>query len=116
MPNFKQSLDAWQTGAFEVCLKNEIRCLGAGTLPLHQGTTHGGQVDDSDVDVLVLRSSADDTTLYAEVGVFFHEIVGGCSCGDEPMAINAYCVIQVGIDKATAEVKFSPQEELEHHG
>ena len=39
----------------------------------------------------------------AKVGVFFSEIVGGCSCGDDPITVNAYCEILVSIDKKTAQ-------------
>jgi hypothetical protein len=39
------------------------------------------------------------------VGVFFREIVGGCSCGDEPFAADGYCEIELRIDKETAEAR-----------
>ena len=45
--------------------------------------------------------------IQAKVGVFFNEIIGGCSCGDDPLSENAYCELQVSIDKVTAEAEFS---------
>jgi hypothetical protein len=43
----------------------------------------------------------------ARVGIFFNEVVGGCSCGDDPLSVNAYCKIQVSIDRASAEAEFA---------
>ena len=43
----------------------------------------------------------------ARVGIFFNEVVGGCSCGDDPLSVNAYCQIQVSIDRASAEAEFA---------
>jgi hypothetical protein len=107
MPTLPDSLRAWQTNSFNQTLKRELRALPGGTLPLHKGTTQGGLVDDSDIAVTILRSSEDGSSIQAEIGVFFHEIVGGCSCGDDPVADNSYCELRITIDKISAEAHFS---------
>ncbi len=54
-----------------------------------------------------LKTMLDDN--YAKVGIFFGEIVHcfTCSC-DENMCDEDYCELLVTLDKATAEVTFTP--------
>lgn len=81
--------------------------LEASVLPLDKGTTQGGLVDDSNISATIINFTEEEGYIQAKVGVFFNEIIGGCSCGDDPLSENAYCEIQVSIDKATAEAEFS---------
>ena len=48
-----------------------------------------------------------DDMIEGSVGVFFTEIVINCGCGDEPMPTNAYCELQLSIDKNTVAVRFA---------
>ncbi len=106
MPRFTQTLNSWNTPHCKPILKRELEGLEAGALPLHLGTTQGGVVDDSPITVTVFGMSENGISVRASVGVFFSEIVGGCSCGDEPLAEPAYCRLLVTIDKGSAEVSF----------
>jgi hypothetical protein len=92
---------AWDTPAFQAELKRELESRAAA-LPLQQGVAHGGVADASNLAVSVFSAREDDAAIHAEVGVFFSEIVAGCSCGDDPMDLHAYCVMRVSIDKASA--------------
>jgi hypothetical protein len=103
MPRFPEALAAWRSDAFGRALKEEVESLSPGTLPLHLGATQGGFVDDSDIAATVLTSRESEGSILADVGIFFTEIVGGCSCGDEPEAVNAYCRLRILIDKSSAE-------------
>lgn len=105
MPKLPVSACAWQSGTFAQALKCEIEALGTGSLPLEQGTTQGGFVDDGNVTAVVLNVADGDQHIHSEVGVFFNEIVAGCNCGDEPESINVYCRLKLRIDKATAEAE-----------
>jgi len=107
MPIFVSSLRHFGSDSFPATLKRELETLGSGVLPLERGTTQGGRVDDSNISATIIRVGEDDQFVRALVGVFFNEIVGGCSCGDEPVAENAYCEIQVLIDKQTGEAEFA---------
>lgn len=107
MPRLVNALRDWDSDFFARTLKSEIENLPAGTMPLDQGTSQGGFVDDENIAVTVLRAKDGEDSVQADVGVFFTEVVAGCSCGDEPMAQHAYCEIRVRIDKATAETEFS---------
>ncbi len=106
MPRLPDSLRDWQTDRFVLTLKHEIGNMEAGVLPLDQGTTQGGYVDDSGMTITILHATEDDTSILARAGVFFTEIVASCGCGEEPMPTNAYCEMQIRIEKATAEACF----------
>lgn len=103
---FTKSLREWGGDGFVRTLKQEIESLPPGTLPLHDGVTQGGRVDDAALTATVLRAGDSGDLLLADVGIFFTEVVAGCSCGDEPMALNAYCELQVSIDRRTARAAF----------
>jgi len=107
-----ESMRAWGGAGFDGMLKQEIAALPAGTLPLNQGTSQGGYVEDTNIEITVLNTTADARSVQARVGVFFTEVVPSCSCGDEPLEANAYCEVQIRIDKATAEATFAVVPEL----
>jgi len=100
------SLRAWNTDAFAGTLRAEIIGLGAGVLPLQEATS-GGCVAVGDIEVTVLGCATSETEITANVGVFFAETIGGCSCGDEPATSNAYCELQVRIDRSTGLARFA---------
>ena len=102
-----QSLRDYGTEVFAQTLKQEIHNLGPGVLPLQQGVSQGGFVDDSDLTVTVSQILEDENLIHATLGIFFTEIVINCGCGADPMPQNAYCELQVAIDKKTAEAQFA---------
>ena len=65
-----------------------------------------GHADDSRITAAVLRLGENEREIQAKLGIFFAEILAGCSCGDEPQPQSAYCEIQVRNDKATGEAVF----------
>jgi hypothetical protein len=107
MPDFSQCLRARGTDRFSSELKNVLLGLAPGVLPLQQGASQGGHVDDSDLDATVLDVTDDKEVIKARVGIFFTEVIGNCACGDEPVPAQAYCVLQVNIDIATAMADFT---------
>lgn len=78
-----------------------LQGLPPGTLPLQAGCTQGGLVDDHDVATTVLAVEQSSDRVVTRVGVFFTELVGGCNCHDDPLAVNAYCMLQVTLDRAS---------------
>lgn len=93
--------------ACATALKEELTALPTGSLPLDEGTSQGGYVDDRGVVVTVLRVCGDAAAVQARIGVFFTEIIASCGCGDEPQATNAYCELEVRIDRQTAAAVFT---------
>jgi hypothetical protein len=104
MPPLTHSLRAWPSESFAQTLKNEIENLPPGVLPLADAASC--HVDDSPITATVLRVEEGEGEIRAKVGVFFAEILTGCSCGYEPEPLSAYCEIQVKIDKATGKAVF----------
>ena len=97
------SLRDWDNGEFSSSFKREIQGLPPGTLPLQSRGMQNGLVDDSDLSLILLQTMETEEMFKVRTGVFFSEVIGGCSCGDEPAAENAYCEIWVCIHKTTAE-------------
>jgi len=106
MPTLPHSLQQWQSGAFENTLKSELENAKSFSLPLEKATSQGGYIDDSDISVTVIRHKARGNSIQAKVGIFFTEIIVGCSCGDDPLPVNAYCEMLISIDRNTAEAEF----------
>jgi hypothetical protein len=101
------SLNSWGSDTFSQTLKTELEGLESGVLPLDKAALRGGAIDDSDISVTVINVSDNERFILAKVGVFFHEVSAGGACGDDPMMENAYCVLQVSIDKTTADAQFT---------
>lgn len=99
LPN---SLAAWGGETFATTLCNELLAQGEAGLPLQQGVAHGGYADGSDLHLSLLSAHADDMTIVARLSVFFTEIIINCGCGDDPVPTNAYCLMEVRIDRASA--------------
>jgi len=102
-PRFPAAAQAWPSQAFAQALTKEIEGMGLAELPLDQGASQSGYVDASNLRAMLLTSTDEGPCIRAEVGVFFSEIIAGCSCGDEPEAIAAYCRLEIHIDKASAD-------------
>lgn len=106
MPKLLNSLHAWGSDSFFQTLKNELEQLEPGVLPLNKAVLQGGYVDDSRITATVLHANEDEHAIQARVGIFFTEIVINCGCGDDPMETNAYCLLQISIDKTTGQAEF----------
>lgn len=108
MPRLTDSLHDWDTEQFPQTLKREMQALGVAQLPLIGGVSHGGVPDDKhQISVSLLSLSDQQDKIEANVGVFFTETLAGCTCGEEPISMNAYCELKVLLDKATGETEFS---------
>jgi hypothetical protein len=106
MPKLLESLRAWRSEAFAAVLKGEIEGLPPGILPLNEAAS--AFVDESSpVTVRVLAVEEAEEEIRAKIGVFFSEILTGCSCGYEPEPQSAYCEIQARLDKTTGEAGFA---------
>ena len=110
-PSLAAAVRDWGTEAFTSTLKADIEALDGACLPLYPGTQAGGHIDDSDLTVTVLSARACGPVIESRIGVFFTEVVGGCSCGDEPFTRPGYCQLRVTIDLQTARAGFEPVED-----
>jgi hypothetical protein len=103
------SLHAFGTDGFAAALQRELRALPPGRLPLAGAAVQGGHVDDATIGVSVLSAEQTADTIDVNLGVFFTEIVGGCSCGDDPYPSNGYCELRLRIDRRTGAASFTPR-------
>ena len=108
MIELHDALRAWSTPDFGPVLKRELAAIPPGVLPLQHGVSPGTHVDDSEVAVTVIRATAEAGVIRARIGVFFTEVLAGCSCGDDPAPASAYCEIEVLIDQASGAARFLP--------
>ncbi|MDH4233522.1 MAG: hypothetical protein OEV15_00090 [Gallionella sp.] len=105
MIRLDKALNAWGTPAFAAVLKHEIEQLNAGELPLQQGLSTGNYVADAPFTVAINSVSGQENVIRVKAGIFYHGVIGGCSCADDPTPtseINEYCEVQLDIDKATS--------------
>ncbi|MES9844615.1 MAG: hypothetical protein ABW162_14485 [Candidatus Sedimenticola sp. PURPLELP] len=109
MVRLQNSLNAWNSDVFPSTLKEEIEKLRSDVLPIAHVIGQGNKLDDSDLGVIVNEISDDPQQIRAKVGVFFAEIVDCVTCcGGNGMHDEAYCELEVTIDKASGEASFSP--------
>ena len=85
-------------------------CRPATRFFLGAEETAGSLVDDRNISASVLSVEQDQDRFLARVGIFFTEIVGGCNCSDDPLEVNAYCVLEVAISRRDGVAKFTPQQ------
>jgi len=56
---------------------------------------------------MIHRVAEMENVIRIKAGIFYHGIIGGCSCADDPTPTgenNEYCEVQIDIDKATAVI------------
>lgn len=106
MIRLTKTLDAWGKPDFNEVLKREIEQVDAGQLPLQQGLSTGSYVVDSKLNAMIIGVSEVAGFIRVKAGIFYSGIIAGCSCADDPTPVNEeseYCVVQLDIDKQTAE-------------
>ncbi|MDO8704714.1 MAG: hypothetical protein Q7J84_07155 [Sulfuricaulis sp.] len=106
MIRLTKTLNAWGTPDFKDILKKEIEQMDAGQLPLQQGLSIGSYAIDDKINVMIINVSEAAGSILVKAGIFYSGIIAGCSCADDPTPVNEeseYCVVQLDINKQTAE-------------
>lgn len=106
MVKMARTLGSWNTESFKQTLKEEMETLRGGALPLDQAVERGNRVYDHDLGVTVMQVWDDAEAIHARVGVFFAEVISCVSCGEGDPIDEAYCEMEVSIDKVTAQAQF----------
>lgn len=99
-----KSLQAWGTPEFEAVCKRELAEVALTQLPLRQALTYGSYVLDDLPTVTFIAAREDAQTIHVMVGVFYHSVLGGCSCADDPTPVeaqNEYGEFAIEIDRST---------------
>ena len=104
-PRLSASLAAWGGADFVQVLETELAGLDPASLPL---ATTTGYVDTADLTLSLIRQAEAADCLRLRIGVFFQEIIAGCSCGDDPAREPAWCELELVIDKADGKTTIQP--------
>ena len=104
--NFESILTSWGTDSFVTELIGHIMALPANTLPLQKGLSQGDMASEYPEKISLINSNETTAQIILKLGVFFTEIISGCSCGDDPATINGYCEMQLMIDKLSGNAEF----------
>ena len=105
MTHLHKSLQSWNTEQFKRILTQELQALESTALPLHLATTQGGYVNKDNLGITLLSATEDQFELKIKAGLFFTEIIGGCNCHDDPIEANAYCQLEISINKGNASTR-----------
>lgn len=100
------SLHAFGSDTFPSVLKADLERLDPAALGLDRAVTQGGQVQEFSVTTTLVGATGDGDAVRARVGVFFTEVVGGCSCGDDPYQVAGYREMRITIDRQTGAALF----------
>ncbi len=114
MIRLPQSLNAWGTPGFNDVLKREIEQLDAAALPLQQGLARSSHVTGRPFQAMIIGVHEEAGLIRVKAGIFYTGIIAGCSCADDPTPIdelNEYCVVQIDIDRTTADATVTLLEE-----
>ncbi len=101
-----QSLQAWNSDAFNNVLKKELCSINSNLLPLQQGLTQSSYAIGKNLSATVLNVESDINYIMVKAGLFYTGIISGCNCADDPTPvdeINEYCEVLLRINKKTAE-------------
>ncbi len=101
------SLAAFPSPTFSATLLQELATLPATALPLQQGLTRGGVVDDTHLTFSLLHLEATAEEISVRVGALFTEIVINCGCGDEPHPLPAWCELEIRIHRQSAATRIT---------
>lgn len=109
MTHLQDALKAWNTDHFATTLKKELEKLRSDVLPIAHVIAQGNKLDDSDLGVIINGVSDTPGQIQVKVGVFFAEVIDCVTCcGGNGMHDEAYCELEVTIDKASGEASFRP--------
>ena len=102
----KDVADAWGSDQFNQLFKKSVEQLKNGDLPLTKAASVSGYIDDSDLSITIQSSSEHNGVITVEFGIFFGEIIVGCSCGDDPPVERSYSDMKAVINRSTGETEF----------
>lgn len=114
MIRLPDTVNALGTPDFREVLKREIERLDPAALPLQQGLARSSHVTERPFQALILGTREEDERLRVKAGLFYTGIIAGCSCADDPTPIDEiteYCVVELDIDRATADATVTLLEE-----
>ncbi len=101
-----RSRDCYGQPQFAATLKQELAAQDAFARLLQQAMQFGSCALLDDVELMINNSRAEAQQIHLQIGVFYHSIIAGCNCADDPSPIeknNEYAEISMTIDRQTAQ-------------
>ncbi|MBF0219549.1 MAG: hypothetical protein HQL49_08490 [Gammaproteobacteria bacterium] len=106
----KNAVTLWQSGAslsqVGEALQTALRANHWSPLPVAHLSDSGARVlqDSLSLTLLKITKTAHPPTLTLDLGLFFNEELGGCSCGDPISATPAYRQLSLTLDLQSAAI------------
>jgi len=101
-----QSHAALGSKHFDATFKQELAAQDNFAQQLQQAMQFGSCALLDDVEIMLNKIAVDDAQILVQTGVFYHSIIAGCNCADDPSPVeknNEYAEICVIIDRQSAE-------------
>ncbi len=101
-----QSLAAFDSDYFDATFKLELSTQDAFARLLQQSMQFGSCALLDDVEIMINRVEADDAQIHIGTSVFYHSIIAGCNCADDPSPVETnreYVEISITIDRVSAQ-------------
>ena len=108
MIQLDDALKAWGTPEFRAVLKRELERQDPRALPLQEGLTFSSHALDDPFGAVVIAATETPGCIHARVGIFYHGLIAGCSCADDPTPVepqDEYCELLLDIDRTTAATR-----------
>jgi hypothetical protein len=105
--DLKDVAGLWGGPSFEPTLNATLESLSPDLLALHRCSNQGGMIV-GPIAVSVVNREADSATIRLRLTVLFAEIVGGCSCGDDPYEAQSAATLVLEIDRASGHAHVYP--------
>lgn len=96
-----QSLSTFGSDHFEQTFKQELVAQDEFARYLQQAMQFGSAAQLDDIEIMLNRVVSLDGDIELNIGVFYHSIIAGCNCADDPSPVeknNEYAEIQIRID------------------
>ncbi len=104
-------LKVWGSADFVRVFKAEVESLSVDELSLQQQLCRGNIALDDGFQVMVLRHWDEHEKLHVRAGLFYHGIIAGSCCIDDPTPVEPheeYCELEFCIDRETGETEVHP--------
>ena len=104
----RNTLNRWGTTEFDDLLKADIDQMTVDQLPLQQAITSSSYALDTNIQSIIINKTDDSDSIQVKAGIYYTGVIAGCNCADDPSPadeIPEYCVVQIEIDKTSAETK-----------
>lgn len=108
MIRLRNALNAWERTEFDELLRADIDQMTVDQLPLQQAIVSSSYALDTNIKSIIINKTDDSDAIQIKAGIYYTGIIAGCNCADDPSPadeIPEYCVVQIEIDKRTAETK-----------